>query len=122
MKYILCLACCTMDLSCVRRYPGLMCEGPLLRADRGATSCHESPAFSTICLMPAIRAYKMRVIEPEYRTHSMAALSGRNHLRSRTASSFICTFAGDEQRLKDGKRMQEEAALVTERAALHRAR
>ena len=26
-----------MDLSCVRCYPGLTCEGPLLHADRGAT-------------------------------------------------------------------------------------
>ena len=31
------LECCIIDLSCVRCYPGLTCEGPLLHADRGAT-------------------------------------------------------------------------------------
>ena len=34
---LLYLECCIMDLSCVRCYPGLTCEGPLLHADRGAT-------------------------------------------------------------------------------------
>ena len=46
-----------MDLSCVRCYPGLTCEGPLLHADRGATDlshitcfkCQKTGHYATEC-------------------------------------------------------------------------